>query len=191
MPSIGDWTMFLLRWFHFLAGITWIGMLYYFNFVQTPFFATAEAPVRSGMIVGSLVGRGLSHDHAALGPDALLHGRREPLRLLHADRARREGDDARRALRHHGDRGVERALDEAVGGQEDADDGQGHAVGRLRALGGLLRRAQAHLRLIGRSSRDRDRKSTRLNSSHGYISYAVFCLKKKKKNYSQLLLRCR
>src|SRR2546429_3892693 len=27
-----------------------------------------------------------------------------------------------------------------------------------------------------------DRKSTRLNSSHGYISYAVFCLKKKKKH---------
>src|SRR2546422_6653601 len=31
------------------------------------------------------------------------------------------------------------------------------------------------------SSRE-DRKSTRLNSSHGYISYAVFCLKKKKNN---------
>src|SRR2546422_5901611 len=29
-----------------------------------------------------------------------------------------------------------------------------------------------------------DRKSTRLNSSHGYISYAVFCLKKKKKKTS-------
>src|SRR2546429_4250675 len=29
-----------------------------------------------------------------------------------------------------------------------------------------------------------DRKSTRLNSSHGYISYAVFCLKKKKNNKS-------
>src|SRR2546429_4038935 len=28
-----------------------------------------------------------------------------------------------------------------------------------------------------------DRKSTRLNSSHGYISYAVFCLKKKKKQH--------
>src|SRR2546422_6035220 len=28
-----------------------------------------------------------------------------------------------------------------------------------------------------------DRKSTRLNSSHGYISYAVFCLKKKKNKY--------
>src|SRR2546429_1624858 len=40
------------------------------------------------------------------------------------------------------------------------------------------------LRLRSRSSRrepwERDRKSTRLNSSHGYISYAVFCLKKKK-----------
>src|SRR2546422_3937740 len=32
----------------------------------------------------------------------------------------------------------------------------------------------------GRPTRS-DRKSTRLNSSHGYISYAVFCLKKKKK----------
>src|SRR2546429_6427258 len=32
------------------------------------------------------------------------------------------------------------------------------------------------------SGLQRDRKSTRLNSSHGYISYAVFCLKKKKKN---------
>src|SRR2546429_1854171 len=30
------------------------------------------------------------------------------------------------------------------------------------------------------SERSLDRKSTRLNSSHGYISYAVFCLKKKK-----------
>src|SRR3989449_3674405 len=32
-----------------------------------------------------------------------------------------------------------------------------------------------------RVGRRTDRKSTRLNSSHGYISYAVFCLKKKKK----------
>src|SRR2546422_2443806 len=32
-----------------------------------------------------------------------------------------------------------------------------------------------------------DRKSTRLNSSHGYISYAVFCLKKKKKNDKKLI----
>src|SRR2546422_5818377 len=34
----------------------------------------------------------------------------------------------------------------------------------------------------------RDRKSTRLNSSHGYISYAVFCLKKKKKKYKHTIL---
>src|SRR3989449_6579956 len=33
--------------------------------------------------------------------------------------------------------------------------------------------------------RGQDRKSTRLNSSHGYISYAVFCLKKKKKENDQ------
>src|SRR2546422_6990416 len=32
----------------------------------------------------------------------------------------------------------------------------------------------------GREKATEDRKSTRLNSSHGYISYAVFCLKKKK-----------
>src|SRR6267378_3386780 len=40
----------------------------------------------------------------------------------------------------------------------------------------------------GCSSRSLDRKSTRLNSSHVEISYAVFCLKKKKKNCSSTLL---
>src|SRR2546429_1873282 len=35
-------------------------------------------------------------------------------------------------------------------------------------------------RRAGDQDAKRDRKSTRLNSSHGYISYAVFCLKKKK-----------
>src|SRR2546422_6824710 len=35
--------------------------------------------------------------------------------------------------------------------------------------------------LLVRDQPDGDRKSTRLNSSHGYISYAVFCLKKKNK----------
>src|SRR2546422_7365907 len=40
---------------------------------------------------------------------------------------------------------------------------------------------------------ERDRKSTRLNSSHGYISYAVFCLKKKKKRQpsNSVLSQCR
>ena len=38
---------FLLRWIHFLAGITWIGLLYYFNFVQGPFMAEADAAAKS------------------------------------------------------------------------------------------------------------------------------------------------
>ncbi len=55
----GEGILFLLRWFHFLAGVMWIGLLYYFNFVQTPFFATAEPPVRSGMVAGGLLNRAL------------------------------------------------------------------------------------------------------------------------------------
>src|SRR2546422_7202394 len=46
---------------------------------------------------------------------------------------------------------------------------------RTRQLPGSPMRLRLSTRVI------RDRKSTRLNSSHGYISYAVFCLKKKKK----------
>src|SRR6266436_7316514 len=47
--------------------------------------------------------------------------------------------------------------------------------------GGQFRVAPATLAFHGVTD-PRDRKSTRLNSSHGYISYAVFCLKKKKYN---------
>src|SRR2546422_10257859 len=54
--------------------------------------------------------------------------------------------------------------------------------------GGVVRRLQddhavvlAHCEIEGFQLCAGDRKSTRLNSSHGYISYAVFCLKKKKK----------
>src|SRR2546422_7471747 len=51
--------------------------------------------------------------------------------------------------------------------------------------------ARRYLRRLRRKSEGggRDRKSTRLNSSHGYISYAVFCLKKKKKKESSIQLR--
>src|SRR5687768_18221035 len=55
-------------------------------------------------------------------------------------------------------------------------------AGRERVLG-LFRFGQHLLQREGRLPRIfsvGDRKSTRLNSSHGYISYAVFCLKKKK-----------
>jgi len=41
---------YLFRWGHFLAGITWIGLLYYFNFVQGEYFKEAEDAHRSGAI---------------------------------------------------------------------------------------------------------------------------------------------
>src|SRR6266536_5969571 len=62
-----------------------------------------------------------------------------------------------------------------------------HAAGARGGPDGHRRRPRHpppadHLRL------DRDRKSTRLNSSHEWISYAVFCLKKKKKTYDSFSL---
>lgn len=38
---------FLARYGHIISGITWIGLLYYFNFAQTPAFASFEAPARN------------------------------------------------------------------------------------------------------------------------------------------------
>jgi uncharacterized membrane protein len=38
---------FIFRWAHVLFGITWIGMLYYFNFVQTEYFKEAEAGAKA------------------------------------------------------------------------------------------------------------------------------------------------
>src|SRR6266550_3435398 len=58
-------------------------------------------------------------------------------------------------------------------------------LARSRSAGSL--RNAALMVVIAFCVAARDRKSTRLNSSHGYISYAVFCLKKKKnKNTEQL-----
>ena len=54
----GDGVMFLVRWIHFLAGITWIGLLYYFNFVQTPFVGETQ-PAERGALVSKLVPRAL------------------------------------------------------------------------------------------------------------------------------------
>src|SRR2546430_11038831 len=57
----------------------------------------------------------------------------------------------------------------------------------LKALSRLVL-AQLEFRrnliLLKEALTDRDRKSTRLNSSHSQISYAVFCLKKKNNNYT-------
>src|SRR3989454_6637357 len=59
---------------------------------------------------------------------------------------------------------------------------RGDALAQSAAGGRRVRRApRAH---GPTRARTRDRKSTRLNSSHLVISYAVFCLKKKKKNMS-------
>src|SRR2546427_9205742 len=55
-------------------------------------------------------------------------------------------------------------------GRREAD-GEAHAPARCSAAGCVLSAAFS----------TQDRKSTRLNSSHSQISYAVFCLKKKKK----------
>src|SRR2546422_8872836 len=70
----------------------------------------------------------------------------------------------------------------------DAEELAGPSVAAASRRGGV----GGHSVSLGRARRagsgpeapcpaGRDRKSTRLNSSHGYISYAVFCLKKKKK----------
>src|SRR3712207_6998430 len=69
-----------------------------------------------------------------------------------------------------------RSLALAVGDHADRDTVLDHHDDAVRALG-EQRECLAH---GGRGAeRDRDRKSTRLNSSHTNISYAVFCLKKK------------
>src|SRR2546427_3550194 len=96
---------------------------------------------------------------------------------LHAGEAARQRIAAR--LRQHA-----KALDQrfepdgrdkaAVFGEGERQHIEAH-LGPLHAQ--LLRRAQP------------DRKSTRLNSSHSQISYAVFCLKKKKQHNNQLLTK--
>jgi uncharacterized membrane protein len=56
-----EWTV----WFHVLAGITWIGLLYYFNFIQVPAVATALSEVEGG-------GPGAASINKYIAPKALL-----------------------------------------------------------------------------------------------------------------------
>ena len=56
--SMEGWYV-LLRWFHLLAGITWIGILYYFNLLQTPFFGSelgggAKSAMTRGLVPNAL-----------------------------------------------------------------------------------------------------------------------------------------
>src|SRR3712207_8272206 len=71
------------------------------------------------------------------------------------------------------------AVGEQLHGALEVGEQHGHllALALQRAAGGEDALGQMLGRVGGRS---RDRKSTRLNSSHANISYAVFCLKKKK-----------
>src|SRR2546422_6508022 len=63
---------------------------------------------------------------------------------------------------------------------QGADDGE-HLAGRVPLAQPAPRPVRRHLPRRDLPAERQDRKSTRLNSSHGYISYAVFCLKKKNK----------
>src|SRR3712207_8737190 len=77
-------------------------------------------------------------------------------------------------------RGVGHVLQELLGQRQNV-------VLRLQGMG--LREAPGDLLEVAvlHFQRERDRKSTRLNSSHANISYAVFCLKKKKNYYIIIL----
>ena len=54
ITTLAGWE-FLIRWLHFLAGVAWIGMLWYFNFVQTPFFGSELGGGVKGAMTRGLV----------------------------------------------------------------------------------------------------------------------------------------
>src|SRR2546422_7897183 len=62
-----------------------------------------------------------------------------------------------------------------------ADGAQARPESRSVGVGNLMDVMVEQIFILRNNVIAGDRKSTRLNSSHGYISYAVFCLKKKKK----------
>src|SRR5688572_33323243 len=62
------------------------------------------------------------------------------------------------------------------------------AFGGRFEIGGTIEQAQVGLTRDISEFRSGDRKSTRLNSSHSQISYAVFCLKKKKEADNQMYI---
>src|SRR5687768_12207677 len=110
---------------------------------------------------------------------------RDEVRLaaLPVREARREAGERPHARRRsHEDAGAHGLL--LARSRRLAQRGRARQV-RLRALLRAHDVPRHEEGLAGRAQRvpqgDRRRKSTRLNSSHGYISYAVFCLKKKKK----------
>src|SRR5947209_15114752 len=45
-----EFIILLMRWIHFLSGVTWIGLLYYFNIVQVPFMKETDPGTKSGVV---------------------------------------------------------------------------------------------------------------------------------------------
>ena len=58
---------FLVRWIHLFAGVVWIGILYYFNFVQTEYFKVAD-PSAKASAISKLLPNALSGSALALSP---------------------------------------------------------------------------------------------------------------------------
>src|SRR5207247_4311512 len=102
---------------------------------------------------------------------ATLHQDREALVVPHLEEGVHHGLEEMKGLTPHEGEGLHRLQKE--------DRGHRHPVAH-RQIRELVQE-RLILRRPGRNRRMRDRKSTRLNSSHEWISYAVFCLKKKNK----------
>ncbi len=58
LPDANATFLMLLRWIHFVAGITWIGLLYFFNLVNVPLMKELDAPTK-GKVIPNLMPRAL------------------------------------------------------------------------------------------------------------------------------------
>jgi uncharacterized membrane protein len=58
LPDANATTLMLFRWVHFLAGVTWVGMLYFFNLVNVPFLKEMDSATK-GKVIPSLMPRAL------------------------------------------------------------------------------------------------------------------------------------
>src|SRR5690606_41420930 len=100
--------------------------------------------------------------------------RSPPPRPLHSFPTRRSSDLSFYARR---------AVTQVPADQAREDRGRAGEAGEAALGDRAMVRAAQHMKAHpARSGREQDRKSTRLNSSHVKISYAVFCLKKKKRH---------
>lgn len=58
MPDMDAFAQLFVRWVHFLAGITWLGLLYFFNLVNVNFMKSLDAPTK-GKVIPALMPRAL------------------------------------------------------------------------------------------------------------------------------------